>query len=51
MASITYGTSEIKGEGSFRIPFGIFFIIPAIVSVGAWFMVEVSFSEPFFFRC
>lgn len=41
MACITYGTSELKTEASFRIPFGIFFIVPCIISVGAWFMREV----------
>ncbi|EXJ60157.1 hypothetical protein A1O7_04309 [Cladophialophora yegresii CBS 114405] len=40
MACITYGTSKLDGEQSFRIPFGIFFIIPCIVAVGAWFMRE-----------
>lgn len=42
MAAITYGTSKIDGTASFRIPFGLFFIVPIIVAVGAWFMVEVG---------
>ncbi|KAJ9607528.1 hypothetical protein H2200_007606 [Cladophialophora chaetospira] len=40
MACITYGTSKIDGEASFRIPFGVFFVIPIVVSVGALFMRE-----------
>lgn len=43
MACITFGTSKIESESSFRIPFGIFFIIPCVVSIGAWFMKEASF--------
>jgi hypothetical protein len=46
MACITYGTSKLDGQESFRIPFGIFFVIPAVVSVGAYFMREVSASQP-----
>lgn len=42
MACITFGTSKMESEASFRIPFGIFFIIPFVVSIGAWFMKEVS---------
>ncbi|KIW10501.1 hypothetical protein PV08_11465 [Exophiala spinifera] len=40
MACITFGTSKLDDESSFRIPFGIFFVIPFVVSIGAWFMKE-----------
>lgn len=42
MAAITYGTAKIEGEASFRIPFGLFFIIPFIVGCCAFFLSEVS---------
>lgn len=42
MAAITYGTSHIEGERSFRIPFGMFFVVPIIVAAGACFIREVS---------
>lgn len=42
MASITYGTAKIEGEASFRIPLGLFFIIPLIVGCCAFFLSEVS---------
>ena len=44
MALITYGTSHVQGESSFRIPLSLFFIIPAIVLCATWFMVEVGFA-------
>ncbi|KEF60542.1 uncharacterized protein A1O9_02103 [Exophiala aquamarina CBS 119918] len=40
MASITYGTAKIDGEASFRIPLGLFFIIPLIVGGCAFFLSE-----------
>lgn len=47
MACVTYGTSKIDGEVSFRIPFGVFFIILIIVSVGTLFMREVCLLRIF----
>lgn len=41
MAAITYGTAKIEGEASFRIPFGLFFVIPFIVGACAYFLSEV----------
>ncbi|OAL33785.1 hypothetical protein AYO20_06961 [Fonsecaea nubica] len=40
MACITYGTSKLDTEAAFRIPFGIFFVIPVVVFVGSLFMRE-----------
>lgn len=45
MAAITYGTAKIEGEASFRIPFGLFFIIPFIVGCCAFFLSEVSIAK------
>lgn len=42
MASITYGTAKIDGEASFRIPLGLFFIMPLVVGGCAFFLSEVS---------
>lgn len=41
MSLICLGTSKIKNENSFRIPFGIFFVIPTIVFLGTFWMPEV----------
>jgi hypothetical protein len=46
MACITYGTNKLDTEASFRVPFGIFFVVPVIISVGAWFMHEVCLFLP-----
>ncbi|OAP57385.1 hypothetical protein AYL99_08123 [Fonsecaea erecta] len=40
MACITYGTSKLSSESAFRIPFGIFFVIPVVVFTGSLFMRE-----------
>lgn len=42
MAIICRGTSEIKGHGSWRIPYGLFFVIPSILAVAVWWIPEVS---------
>lgn len=34
------GTSGIQDDRSWRIPLGLFFIIPSILAVGVWFMDE-----------
>lgn len=39
---VARGTGDIPGEASFRIVYGLFFIIPTIVAAGVWFIPEVS---------
>ncbi|RVX65996.1 hypothetical protein B0A52_09922 [Exophiala mesophila] len=39
-ALITYGTNKIQGEASFRIPLGLFMVIPVIVFFSVFFMPE-----------
>jgi hypothetical protein len=41
MAVVCRGTSDIQGHDSWRIPFGLFFIVPTIVACGVWFTDEV----------
>ncbi|KAL2691363.1 hypothetical protein Neosp_001747 [[Neocosmospora] mangrovei] len=40
MAIICRGTSEIKGHGSWQIPYGLFFVIPSILAVAVWWIPE-----------
>ncbi|KAK7417604.1 hypothetical protein QQX98_004425 [Neonectria punicea] len=40
MAVICRGTSEIQGHASWRIPLGLFFVIPSILAVGIWWIPE-----------
>ncbi|OQV11257.1 hypothetical protein CLAIMM_15118, partial [Cladophialophora immunda] len=40
MSIIAYGTSHLEGEASFRIPLGLFFVVPAIVGVSVFFFPE-----------
>ncbi|KAJ2984954.1 hypothetical protein NUW58_g5795 [Xylaria curta] len=41
MSIICYGTSTaLEGNAQFRIPFGLFFVIPTIVSALIWFIPE-----------
>uniref|UniRef100_A0A8H7TWM9 Major facilitator superfamily (MFS) profile domain-containing protein n=1 Tax=Bionectria ochroleuca TaxID=29856 RepID=A0A8H7TWM9_BIOOC len=40
MAVVCRGTSDIQGHDSWRIPFGLFFIVPTIVACGVWFTDE-----------
>jgi len=40
MALICQGTSNIKSDAAFRIPLGLFFIIPSILGCGVWFLPE-----------
>ncbi|KAM0429236.1 hypothetical protein ACHAPT_006450 [Fusarium lateritium] len=40
MAIICRGTSEIKGHGSWHIPYGLFFVIPSILVVAVWWIPE-----------
>ncbi|KAK5045483.1 hypothetical protein LTR84_009101 [Exophiala bonariae] len=40
MSLVVYGTKHIEGEASFRIPFGIFFIVPTLVFVSTRWMTE-----------
>ncbi|KIX03630.1 uncharacterized protein Z518_07183 [Rhinocladiella mackenziei CBS 650.93] len=40
MSLITYGTSRMSSEASFRIPLGLFFVIPVVVFAGVWFIPE-----------
>ncbi|KAJ3542365.1 hypothetical protein NM208_g3256 [Fusarium decemcellulare] len=40
MAIICRGTSEIKGHGSWQIPYGLFFVVPSILAVAVWWIPE-----------
>lgn len=40
MAVVCRGTSDIQGDDSWRIPFGLFFIVPTLVACGVWFTDE-----------
>ncbi|KAF7552933.1 hypothetical protein G7Z17_g3987 [Cylindrodendrum hubeiense] len=40
MAIICRGTSELEGHSSWRIPLGLFFVIPSILAVGIWWIPE-----------
>jgi hypothetical protein len=46
MAIITYGTSQLEGNASFRIPLGLFFVVPSIVGVSIFFIPEVRIYTP-----
>lgn len=37
---ICRGTSSIEGDASWRIPYGLFFVVPSILMAGAWYMPE-----------
>lgn len=41
MSIICRGTSDIKGHASWRIPYGLFFVIPSILAVAVWWIPEV----------
>ncbi|CAI6093680.1 unnamed protein product [Clonostachys chloroleuca] len=40
MAIICRGTSEIIGHASWKIPYGLFFVIPSFLAVGVWWIPE-----------
>ncbi|KAG7133082.1 Hexose transporter HXT15 like protein [Verticillium longisporum] len=40
MAVICRGTSDIDSHASWRIPLGLFFVIPSILAVGIWWIPE-----------
>ncbi|KAH7347319.1 general substrate transporter [Plectosphaerella cucumerina] len=40
MSIICRATSEIPGNASWRIPYGLFFIIPTLLAVGVWWIPE-----------
>ncbi|CCT62829.1 related to RGT2-Sensor of high external glucose concentrations [Fusarium fujikuroi] len=40
MSIICRGTSDIKGHASWRIPYGLFFVIPSILAVAVWWIPE-----------
>ncbi|SPO01819.1 related to RGT2 - Sensor of high external glucose concentrations [Cephalotrichum gorgonifer] len=40
MALICQRTAKIEGEASWRIPLGLFFIVPSILICGVWFLPE-----------
>lgn len=42
MACICRGTSDLTDDSSWRIPFGLFYVIPVIVGTLVWFIPEVS---------
>lgn len=39
-AVVCRGTSTLEGEKSFRIPLGLFFIIPSLLFCGIWYVPE-----------
>jgi hypothetical protein len=41
MSIICFGTEKIDDDRQWKIPFGLFFIIPTIVAAGIWFVPEV----------
>lgn len=43
MSLICFGTSKLDGNKSWLIPFGLFFVIPAIVAACIWFIPEVGY--------
>ncbi|KAF4448421.1 sugar transporter, partial [Fusarium albosuccineum] len=42
MSIICFGTQKLNDDRQWKIPFGLFFIIPSIVATGIWFIPEVS---------
>jgi hypothetical protein len=46
MAVVCRGTSDIQGHDSWRIPFGLFFVVPTLVACGVWFTDEVWLDSP-----
>lgn len=46
MNCICLGTSNISDNRAWRIPLGLFYIIPAIVMSGILFLPEVSTRQP-----
>ena len=40
MNLVTKGTVQIAGNASWKIPFGLFYIVPTIVFAGSWFIPE-----------
>ncbi|TPX07772.1 uncharacterized protein E0L32_010564 [Thyridium curvatum] len=40
MSCVCLGTSKIKGDNAWRIPYGLFFIVPTIVFVGTFYIPE-----------
>lgn len=40
MSLICQGTSTIEGDASWRIPLGLFFIIPTCLAIGVYFLPE-----------
>ncbi|KAI1414454.1 general substrate transporter [Hypoxylon sp. FL1857] len=40
MSLICFGTSNLEGNKQWQIPFGLFFVIPAIVAACIWFVPE-----------
>lgn len=42
MGLICFGTQKLDNDNQWRIPFGLFFIIPTIVACSIWFIPEVG---------
>lgn len=42
MNLICLGTSKIPNNSSWRIPFGLFYVVPSIVIAGLYWVPEVS---------
>ena len=41
MSIVCFGTEKFDDNRQWQIPFGLFFIIPAFVAAGIWFIPEV----------
>jgi MFS transporter, SP family, sugar:H+ symporter len=46
MSVICEGTAGLEGDKQWRIPFGMFFVIPTIVAMSVWFIPEVIQLSP-----
>lgn len=42
MGAVCYKTAQLKTSAAYRIPFGLFYIVPTIVLAGIFFIPEVS---------
>lgn len=46
MSGVCYSTSGMQTAASYRIPFGLFYIVPVLVFCLIWFIPEVSSHFP-----
>ncbi|KAL4811602.1 hypothetical protein BDW67DRAFT_189552 [Aspergillus spinulosporus] len=45
MALICRGTSDMESDAAWRIPLGLLYIVPTLLTCGVWFMPEVSIGD------